>query len=309
MIALLTGGLGFIGQALARRLLADGWRVRVLDNLTNPSVTPEIMSDMGVEVVEGDIRNREDCEVAVSGVDAVIHLAAQTNVLNSVADPFNDLDINGAGVLNMLDALKQAGGKRFVFASSNAMVGIKPPPMSEDLLPAPLAPYGCTKLLGESYCHAYHALYGMYTVALRFANVYGPGSMKKGSVVAKMIKTALDGKPLVVFGDGEQTRDFIYIDDIVSALVQALTMDVGGDVFCIGTGQETTVNELVDRLKKLLEPDLGFSVEVGYEPARNGEIERNYSDISKAKRMLVFQPETGLEEGLAQTWNWFKEQR
>lgn len=308
MRVLLTGGLGFIGQALTQKLVERGETVRILDDFSNNSVDAKIAEAAGAEVIRGDIRDRASCEAAVDGMDGVVHLAAQTNVLNSVADPFNDLDLNGKGLLNVLDALRLSGGKTFVFASSNAMVGIKPPPMREDLLPAPLAPYGCTKLLGESYCHAYHALYGMKTKCLRFANVYGPGSMKKGSVVAKMIKGALRGEPLVVYGDGNQTRDFIYIDDIVAALIAALYSDVSGEVFCIGTGRETTVNELVASLKELMEPDLGHALAVEYKPARNGEIERNYSGIEKADRMLSFRPATELPDGLAATWEWFKEQ-
>lgn len=308
MKVLITGGLGFIGQALIERLLANGHSLRILDNMTNPSISVSEVEALGVEVFEGDIRERKDCESAVKGIEAVVHLAAQTNVLHSVEKPMEDLEINGLGLLNVLDALKQAGGTTFVFSSSNAMVGIKSPPMSEDMLPAPLAPYGCTKLLGESYCHAYHALYGMQTVCLRFANVYGPGSMKKGSVVAKMIKTALDEEPLIVYGDGNQTRDFIYIDDIVSALVGSLEAPRGGEVFCVGTGRETTVNEMVASLKKIMEPDLKRTIPVRYEPARNGEIERNFSDISKAARLLSFKPDTQLHDGLVSTWKWFKDQ-
>lgn len=302
---LVTGGLGFIGQALTTRLLVENHSVRILDNLTNPSIEKAGLPSC-VEVVEGDIRDRSACNKAAKGVETVIHLAAQTNVLNSIKSPFADMEINCQGFLNVLDAMKEAGGKRFVFSSSNAMVGVKPPPMNETLLPAPLSPYGCTKLLGESYAHAYHALYGIHTVCLRFANVYGPGAMKKGSVVAKMIKTALRGQPLVVYGDGNQTRDFIYIDDIVSALLAGVESKKGGEVYCVGTGVETTVNSLVEELKAVLEPDLGKKVEVQYEPARNGEVARNFSDISKARKELNFAPKTNLREGLALTWEWFK---
>ncbi|MBF0146468.1 MAG: NAD-dependent epimerase/dehydratase family protein [Magnetococcales bacterium] len=306
MKILITGGLGFIGHTLVRRLVGDGAQVRILDNLSNAAVNPESLLTLGCDFIEGDIRNRELCDAVAAGMDGIVHLAGQTNVLHSIEHPMEDMEINVRGTLNLLEAARRCRVNRFVFASSNGVVGEREPPMHEKMLPIPLSPYGCTKLMGEYYSRAYHALYGLQSVSLRFANVYGPGSVRKGSVVAKYLKHVINGEELIVFGDGEQTRDFVYIDDLVDGIVRALRVEQGGAVFCLGSGVETSVNRLVALLRAEVEPDIGRRLTVVHQPARNGEIIRNYSDISLARKVLGFAPSVTVKEGVCATWRWFK---
>jgi len=173
-------------------------------------------------------------------------------------------------------------------------------------VPKPLSPYGAAKLAGEGYCSAFSGSYGLNSIALRFSNVYGPGSYHKGSVVALFFKRALGGEPLVIYGNGNQTRDFIYIDDLRNAILCGLDADVGGEVFQIATFRENTVNRIAELVKLLVERDTDKTVEITYEGERTGEIIRSFSDITKAREMLGYQPAVGLEEGMERTWDWFR---
>lgn len=302
---LITGGLGFIGQAVTHSLRADGVAVRILDNLSNPSITPEQARALGAEVVIGDVVEREVCRAAAGGAWAILHLAAQTYVLRSLQDPYFDLDVNGRGTLNLLEAARLGSARVFVFASTNAVAGIAVPPFSEDAALHPLSPYGCTKLLGEAYCAAYASCHGLRSVSLRFSNVFGPGSWRKGSVVATFIRQALMGEPITVDGDGGQTRDFLFIDDLVAAIRLALHEPPAGEVFCIGAGHPTTITELLARLDRRYRAWSGQPLAIRHGPPRKGDIRDNWSDVSKAVRLLGYQPRVDLDQALERTFDWF----
>ena len=242
-------------------------------------------------------------------MDAVVHLAANTGVMPSIEDPMEDCMSNVIGTVNYLEAVKLARVKRFVLASSGAPLGEQEPPIHEEMVARPISPYGASKLCGEAYCSAYYGSFGVETVVLRFGNVYGPRSRHKGSVVAKFIKHIFVGEALPIYGDGNQTRDFIFVDDLVNAILLALERPgVGGEVFQIATHREHTVGEVAEVLNKLAEKHLGRKSEIVYEEERKGEVRRNYSDISKARRMLGFEPRFDLETGLEATFKWFLNQ-
>lgn len=260
----------------------------------------------GVELIVGDIRDVVVTNCACRGVDIVVHLAANTGVASSVKDPRLDCEINVLGTLNLLEAARQNGVSTFVFASSGAPLGEQEPPVHEEKVPRPVSPYGAGKLAGEAYCSAYYRTYGIKTIILRFGNVYGPRSNHKSSVVAKFIKQAIAGEPLEIYGDGNQTRDFIYIDDLVEAIILAAKSNLGGEIFQIATYRETTINELTESLVKLFKEMLpGSQINILYGQKRLGDVRRNYSDITKSRRLLGFEPRFDLEKGLRETIAWF----
>jgi UDP-glucose 4-epimerase len=298
---LVTGGCGFIGVNLIPRLIEQGARVRVLDNLSLGR--REDVEPLGADLHVGDIRDASAVAKACKGVDVVVHLAAHTRVVESLSDPELNFEINAAGTLNVLQACRAAGISKMIFASTGgAILGEQEPPVHEGMVPRPISPYGASKLAGEAYCSAYTGAYGMKTAALRFSNVYGPFSYHKGGVVAQFFRNLLRGKPIVIYGDGEQTRDFLYIADLVEAILLADKVEPAGEVFQIASGQETSIRSLLDAMKAML-PERKFDVR--FEPARAGEILRNYASIEKARRILGFDPRTRLNEGLRKTWQWF----
>lgn len=306
---LITGGCGFVGVNLVSRLVHRGFRVSILDNLSLGK--REYVEPFGVELMVGDIRDFATATRAVKGVDAVIHLAAHTRVMDSISDPRLNFEINVTGTLNLLEASRDAAVQSFIFASTGgAIVGDREPPVHEEMVPRPIAPYGASKLAGEAYCSAFHGAFGLNTVALRFSNLYGPHSYHKGSVVAQFIRQALRREPLVIYGDGSQTRDFLYVEDLADALCECATSGsekLGGEVFQMGSGQETAISEIAAMIRKEVAAAFGFDVPVRYEPARRGEIRRNYADIGKAGRMLGYAPKTCLSDGIAATVGWFRE--
>ncbi|MHB8388448.1 MAG: NAD-dependent epimerase/dehydratase family protein [Acidiferrobacteraceae bacterium] len=315
----ITGGCGFIGRNLTKALLGRGDRVRILDNLSVGTETelagvapvrrgPEWPEDPAtVGLIVGDIRDPAACASALAGTQAAVHLAAQSGVMPSIEAPMVDCQTNVIGTLNMLQACVERGTGQFVFASSSAPLGETTPPVHEGLPARPMSPYGASKLAGEGYCSAYFHSFGIRTTALRFSNVYGPGSAHKGSVVAWFFRCALEGRPLTIYGDGEQTRDFIYIDDLCSAILGALDSDTGGETFQIATFHESTVNEIAEHIQRLVERDRGTRVHIHRTDARKGEIIRSFSDISKARSRIGYEPRVSLEEGLERTWIWFRE--
>ncbi len=297
---LVTGGFGFIGATLVRQLHELGSQVRVFDDLS--SGRAENLDGVPVEVMRGDIRDQDAVGRAVSGVQAVVHLAAHGGVAPSVEDPVHNFSVNVQGTLNLLLAAKDEGVDRFIFASSNAIFGDIDPPADETKAPSPLSPYGASKLAGEGYCLAFHRTYGLPTCSLRFGHVYGPYSDKKSSVVAAFLKNLLAGENLVVYGDGQQTRDFVFVEDLCQAIVLAGERDCAGHVFQIASGSENTINHLGELLCSLAGVDKSRIV---YEPPRAGEAYRIYSSIDKARRVLGFEPNVRLEEGLKTTYEWF----
>ncbi len=330
---LITGGCGFIGTALIRHLFEKGLasHVRVLDNLAvgtredlsrvcsfteidaaslelneQRDDTQQYGFKGNTELIVGDIRNARTCELACKGMDVIVHLAANTGVPKSVENPRLDMECNVIGTFNMLEAARMAGVKRFVFASSGAPAGEVSPPIHEELPPHPVSPYGASKLAGEGYCSAYFRTFGLETVALRFSNVYGPGSTHKTSVVAKFIKQAIGGQVLEIYGDGTQTRDFIYIDDLINALVLAATREgIGGETFQIATSRETTLDELTQLLLQCLERQGINRPKVQKTRPRRGDVKRNFSDTTKARQMLGWECTWSLEQGLDATIRWF----
>ena len=319
---LITGGCGLIGTNLIGHLQKKALvsKIRVLDNLSAGSkqdlaevcdfgerdtcddalkTQPEHTAESNVELIKGDIRDYKTCLACCHEIDVIIHLAANTGVPQSVENPRIDMDANVGGTFNMLEAARQKGVVKFIFASSGAPVGEVRPPIHEELAPHPVSPYGASKLAGEAYCSAYFKSYGLETVALRFGNVYGPRSQHKSSVVAKFIKQALMGQTLEIYGDGNQTRDFIYIDDLIRAIVlSADNANSGGEIFQIATSKETSVNELTNLLKAVLTQNGIKSLKIANTSVRKGDVLRNFSDTTKAKERLGWVPQMNQEEGI-----------
>lgn len=317
---LITGGCGFLGCALIEKLLERGDSVRVLDNLsTGTRDDLAVVADFqevaaediaggpdGVELVVGDILNEELAVTVTKGCDVIVHFAANTGVGPSVENPRADCMANVIGTLNYLEAARFNAVRRFVFASSGAPAGEVEPPIHEELPPHPVSPYGASKLAGEGYCSAYSRTFGIDTVMLRFGNVYGPGSLHKSSVVAKFTRLALAGEPLEIFGDGSQTRDFIYIDDLIRAVLLATEVEgIGGEAFQIASNKETTVGEMTELLVETLTAEGLTGIEVVNGERRLGDVMRNYSDTSKARDRLGWSPAENLETGLLKTVRYF----
>jgi UDP-glucose 4-epimerase len=215
-------------------------------------------------------------------------------------------ELNVVGTLNLLTASRDHGVNGFVFASSGATLGEQRLPLNEEKVPKPQSPYAASKLAGEAYCQAFHGAFGLSAVSLRFSNVYGPYSFKKGSVVAEFFRCAFAGRPLVIFGDGQQTRDFIHVSDICQAIELAATRQLGGEVFQIATERETSIKDLASRVKTLFERTLERPVEITNQPRRTGEVLRNTSEITKARTMMGFSPAVELDRGLEETLRWFE---
>ena len=300
MKVLVTGGCGFIGANLVPRLISAGHAVRVLDSEVMGK--REHLGEFAGEFQHGDIRSSEDLDAALRGIDAVIHLAADTRVIESIADPALNFDVNVVGSFTLMEAMRARSIKRLVNASTGgAIIGDAQPPVHEEMVPRPLAPYGATKLAVEGLCSAYSASYGFHAVSLRFANVYGPRSYHKGSVVAAFFKRILEGGSIAVYGDGEQTRDFVYIDDVCDGIIKGLHAEASG-VFQLGSGVPVSINALIAAIRAVVAPR---PVAVDYHSARGGEIVRTWCDIAHARKNLGFAPKTALDEGLARAWQWF----
>lgn len=322
---IITGGCGFIGTALIRRLKADQpeVKIRVLDNLSVgtrddlsavcefsekdiSSLSPPVEQNSFCELVVGDIKDPEICQRCCQDMDVIVHLAANTGVPVSVRKPRLDMECNVNGTFNMLEGARRHNVRRFVFASSGAPAGEVEPPIHEELSLHPVSPYGASKLAGEGYCSAYYKSFGVETVVLRFSNVYGPGSTHKYSVVAKFIKQALIGDILVIYGDGTQTRDFIYINDLIDALVLGASKEgIGGETFQIATGRETTLDEIAGLMVEVFLKNGIEKPKVEKTDPRLGDVKRNFSDISKAKKILGWQCKWTLIDGIEDTIEWF----
>lgn len=320
---LITGGCGFLGKNLIKTLMEkeEGIAIKVIDNLSvgkkedlryatphfsQNSVENSRWKENEVQLIVGDIMDADLAIKATKEADVIVHLAANTGVGPSVENPRMDCTTNVIGTLNYLEAARKNSVGRFVFASSGAPIGECIPPIHEEMPCHPVSPYGASKLAGEAYCSAYHKSYGVETVALRFGNVYGPGSTHKSSVVAKFIRQALNGQTLEIYGDGTQTRDFIYTEDLVNAIWLAATKEnIGGEVFQIATNKETTVLEMTKTLVETLKEKGVSDVNLVYGEKRVGDVMRNYSDTSKAAELLGWTSLADLKTGMGCTIDWF----
>lgn len=320
---LITGGCGFIGRNLIKYLKEQDIeiQIRVIDNFSvgnledlNYATQDYTLVDSTnakwqvnkVEVINGDILDEDLAFQVSSGADCIVHLAANTGVGPSVIYPRMDCKINVMGTLNYLEACRINKIKRFVFASSGAPIGNCTPPIHEEMPCHPVSPYGASKLAGEAYCSAYFNSFNIDTVALRFGNVYGPGSSHKASVVAKFIKLAMNGETLEVYGDGSQTRDFIYTKDLVDAIYKAATKPgVGGEIFQIATNKETTISELCEVLKSSFKEKEINDIAIVNGDKRVGDVMRNFSSTDKAKKILYWESKFDLNNGVKETLDWF----
>jgi UDP-glucose 4-epimerase len=297
---LVTGGCGFIGSNLVPLLLERGADVVVLDSFVIAGA--ERLPD-GVDVREGDVRDPAALAGAAEGAEAVIHLAAAGNVSDSVTDPLANFEVNARGTLLTLHAAVEAGVRRFVFASTGgALIGDAPPPVDEGSVPRPISPYGASKLCGEGYCQAFRGSYGLETIALRFANVYGPGSDLKRGAVTTFIKRALRGEPLTIYGDGGATRDFIYVDDLCAGILAGLDTTGADGVVHLASERETSIEELA----RLVLQASGSDASIEHVERRRGEVERNFAVARLAGEVLGWRAQVGLEDGLARTVEWFR---
>ncbi len=297
----MTGGAGFIGSNLVRGLLARGDEVRVLDNFATGNRAN--VDDLDVEVVEGELRSYERVHNAVRGVDVVFHLGALGSVPRSVQDPLTSSAVNVEGTLNVLLAARDEGVRRVVFASSSSVYGVRSElPVTEDLPVDPLSPYGVAKLAAERYCVAFSRVYeGFETVVLRYFNVFGPRQSplsQYAAAVPLFISAIADGRPITIFGDGGQSRDFTYVDNVVEATIAAAHADgASGRIFNIAASAPTSVNDLADAIGRIV----GKPVEKTYAPTRAGDIRDSWADIAAARAVLDWEPRIALEEGLRRT--------
>ncbi|WP_456431784.1 SDR family oxidoreductase [Thermosulfuriphilus sp.] len=313
---LVTGGAGFIGSNITERLLKDGHYVRVLDDFSNGKEENLDFSaplKERLEVIRGDIRDPSVCKEACQAVEYIFHEAALGSVPRSIDDPQSTNEINITGTLNLLWAAKEAGVKRFVYAASSSAYGDKEDPFGqiiakkETMAPNPLSPYAVSKLTGEYYCQVFSQVYGLETVILRYFNVFGPRQdphSMYAAVVPKFITSLLKGQSPTIFGDGEQSRDFTYIDNVVEANLKACFAgkEAVGEVFNIACGRRTSINELYRLIAQLIGTDL----KPHYAPARAGDVRHSLADISKAQKILGLQEMVSLEEGLRKTIDWYR---
>jgi UDP-glucose 4-epimerase len=315
---LVTGGAGFIGSHLAGALVARGDRVRVLDDLS--SGRRENLAGLGlgeegsgapVELLTGDVTDPLAVGRACrGGVQGIFHEAAQVSVPASIQDPVKSYETNVMGTLCVLEGARAEGVERVVFAASSAAYGDDPAlPKQEEMAPRPLSPYASGKLAGEALLAVWGRVYGLRTVALRYFNVYGPrqadGSPYSG-VIALFARAVLEGRSPTIFGDGEQTRDFVFVEDVVQANLLAMegTLEPGA-VLNVGTGRSVSINELYSRLASLA----GFAGQPRYQPARAGDMRHSRASIERARGWLGFEPRVGLQEGLARTLDWYRARR
>jgi nucleoside-diphosphate-sugar epimerase len=304
---LVTGGAGFIGSNMVRRLVEDGKAVRVLDNLATGRLGN--ISDLmeKIEFVDGDIRDTETVERAVSGVRYVLHFAALPSVARSVEDPLTSNQVNVCGTLKLLLASRDAGVERFVFSSSSSVYGdAKVLPKMETMTPSPLSPYAVQKLTGEHYCGIFCSLYGLKTYALRYFNVFGPRQNPKSqysAVIPAFIDALSNGRVPVIDGDGNQTRDFTFVEDVVNANLCCCTAseDAAGQVFNISCGNRISINDLAALLVKMIKT----SVVPVYGKPRSGDVRDSQGDSSKARKMLGWQSSVGFQDGLMRTVEFF----
>jgi len=303
---LVTGGAGFIGSHLVEELVRRGERVRVVDNLMTGK-RQNIVHVPSVEFVEGDLADLDVAQRAVMGIDYVLHQAAIPSVPRSVQDPVTSNRANIEASLNILVAARDAGVRRLVYAGSSSVYGNSPTlPKVETMATAPLSPYALQKLVAEQYCQMFTRLYGLETVTIRYFNVFGPRqdpSSPYSGVISLFISALCDGRRPTIFGDGEHTRDFTYVANVVDGVLRACTADsASGEVINVATGGRASLNTLFQTIRELV----GAGVEPIYADPRPGDVRDSQADISKARRILGYQPIVSFQEGLARTVAWYR---
>ncbi len=314
MKAIITGAAGFIGSHLCERLLGRGWEVVGIDNFDgfyDPNVKRsniETCLESGrFQIVEADIRDSAQMnKIAGGGADIVAHLAARAGVRPSIANPALYTDVNVNGTVAMLEATRNNGIARFVFASSSSVYGNnkKVPFAEEDNVDFPISPYAATKKAGELICHTYHHLYGISVTCLRYFTVYGP-RQRPDLAIHKFARLIEQDKPIPVYGDGSMMRDFTYIDDIIDGTIAAINHCEGYNIYNLGESRPITVSDLVAEIEKAL----GKKAAIEYQPAQPGDVERTYADVTKAKRDLGYAPNTQISDGLKPFVDWFRQSK
>ena len=304
---LVTGGAGFIGSHIAEELVKRGARVRVIDNFSTGKREnlQHFMDD--IEFIEGDLRDLDAAVRVAEGVDFVIHQAAIPSVPRSIKDPKGSTESNLNGTLHLLLAARDAGVKRVIYASSSSVYGDTPTlPKREDFLPTPLSPYAASKLAGEYYCRVFHQVYGLETVSLRYFNVFGPRQdplSLYAAVIPKFISQALAKQPLLVYGDGEQTRDFSFVANVVLANLLACEAEgIAGETFNVGGGEQISLNQLIQELQAVFDTDL----EVEYAEPRPGDVKHSLASTEKAQKLMGYESTVSFGEGLRRTVAWFE---
>lgn len=297
---LVTGGAGFIGSHIVHRLVRDGHPVRVLDNLSTGHLASLDDVRRQIEFINGDIRDEATVREAMRGVQVVLHHAAQPSVPLSVEDPAGTYAVNLGGTMKLLDAARAGGVRRFVLASTSAIYGDNPAsPKSESLPPQPISPYASSKLAAEHLCAVYHRCYGLESICLRYFNVFGPGqdpNSAYAAVIPRMIDLLQAGERPIIYGDGEQTRDFIFVEDVVAANLRAASAPIGpGNVINIASGRPTSLNDLL----KILSNQFGVAPDADYQAERPGDIRHSLADTALATATLGFSASTSLADGLA----------
>ncbi len=305
---LVTGGAGFIGSNIAEKLVELGEEVVVFDNLSTGHTGNLEHIRKDIKFIKGDIRNSSEVRMALDGVDHVLHQAALASVPRSIDDPVLVNEVNVGGTLTVLEESRRAGVRSVVYAASSSAYGDSEIlPKKEDMLPAPLSPYAVSKLVGEHYCSVYSQVYGMPTVSIRYFNVFGPRqdpASQYAAVIPIFITHLLEGKSPTIYGDGEQSRDFTYVGNVVKANIMAAQWgEAAGQVINIACGGRFTLNELY----KLLCEMIGESIDPVYEDTRQGDVKHSHADISLAEELLGYSVETGFEEGLKRTVDWYRQ--
>jgi nucleoside-diphosphate-sugar epimerase len=305
---LVTGGAGFIGSNIVDQLIARGETVRILDDFsTGREENIQHLAD-SVEVIRGDIRDRDAVETAVEGVDYVLHQAALASVQRSIDEPAESSEVNIQGTLNLLESARRSSVRRFVYASSSSVYGDSDVlPKVETMPPRPKSPYAVAKLCGEYYCQVFSEIHGLPTVSLRYFNVFGPRqdpSSQYAAVIPIFAQQLIEGRAPTIFGDGKQSRDFTFVSNVVNANIRACEANTtGAKVYNVACGDRFDLNYLYGRLRVLLGSDL----EVRYGPERPGDVKHSQADITAVARDLGFEVEVGFEEGLERTMQWYQE--